>query len=468
MAVRARTSTAMAAGVAVLGTVLVSVTSLVDFAFPEPSLHVAIDTASACIAAMAAGLVYGRFRNSLELRDLLVTASLASFAAAILLFSVVPSIAASGESAFGTWADVIGRLVAAWLLAAGALVPDRPLRRADHDARRLLGVCALVLASIAVAVAVAAAGGLLPVAVPPDLSAAGATHPRIAGNPIAIGADLTLMLLMAVAATGYTRIAERKDDQATRWLAIAATFGAFAGLNFFLFPTLYSEYVYTGDLLRLCSCLALLVGGWYDMRRTRDVLAGTAVLEERQRIALDLHDGVAQDLSFILQHSRRLAGESTGRSGVRQIVFAAERGLDECRSAIASLVRSGDEPLIEALAVTAQETASREGGRVEMRLEGEVSVPAGTHAALLRVLREAMINAIRHGQAKTIVVEFSEQPHRRLTVIDDGVGFDVVASSGAPGHVGLRGMAARVQAVGGELTVDSKPGSGTRVEVRLP
>jgi signal transduction histidine kinase len=153
---------------------------------------------------------------------------------------------------------------------------------------------------------------------------------------------------------------------------------------------------------------------------------------------------------------------------VGQIVVAAERALDDCRHAIAALVRPGDEPLTEALVLTAQETAGREGALVEMRLDGEVIVPAATQEALLRVLREAIINAIRHGEAERIVVELSDGPEVRLSVTDDGDGFDVAASVAAPGRLGLRSMEARVRAIGGELTIDSEPGRGTRVEIRLP
>jgi signal transduction histidine kinase len=456
----------VAAGVAALFTLVVSVAPLPDFAYRSPTLHAAAETAAAGISLLAALLIYGRFRHTLQLRDLLLTAALVTAAAAELLFSAIPAIAELGPSRFAGWAPIPARLLAAWLFAAAAVVPNRELRRAGHDARLLLGACALVLAGVAVGVV--ALGDALPVALAPDPVPGAAGHFHIVGHPAVVGAHLTTVLVMTIAAVGFTRRAEASDDALTRWLAIAATLLAFAGLNFLLFPSLSSHYFYMGDILRLGFYLALFVGGLVELRRVQEVLSTAAVLEERHRIAREIHDDVVQDLAFILQYGRRLAARPEASSDIRNIVVAAGRALDGCRHAIASLVRSGGDPLTDALALTAQEAAGREGGVVELRVDGDVSVPAATQDALLRVVREAITNAIRHGGAHRITVELSEQPHVRLSVIDDGGGFDVPASAAAPGRLGLRSIEARVRAVGGELRIESEPGRGTRVEVRLP
>jgi signal transduction histidine kinase len=460
-----RASIVVAAAASALFTLIVSVTSLVEFAYRKPALHVAVETGAALISLLAAQLIYGRFRLSYERRDLLLTAALGTFAASNLLFSAIPAVAAARPGALATWAPVGGQLLGAMLFAAAALTPDGPLRRPAQDARRVLGGCAAAVAAIGVLVA--AAGGSLPDAIPADLSPESVARPRIVGNPTILAAELALMLIMAVAAGGFARRATRSRDELTRWLAIAATFGAFARLNYFLFPSLYSEYFYAGDILRLCFVLALFAGGLSELRRTRHVLATAAVLEERQRLARDVHDGVAQDLAYILQQGRRLMSQPDAPAGLQPLVTAAERSLDESRHVVASLARAGDESLSEALTLTAQETVGREGGRVEMRLGDEITVPAATQEALLRIVREAIINARRHGGAETVIVELTDQPQLRLTITDDGRGFDVQASSAAPGRFGLKSMDARVRAVGGVLTIQSDPERGTRVEVAL-
>jgi signal transduction histidine kinase len=458
-----RASIAITAGAAALVTLLVSVTSLIHFAYRNPALHVAVETAAALVSIVAAQLIYGRFRQSYTLGDLLLTASLCVFAVANLAFATIPELVGAEQGSFGTWASVGAPLLGAALMALSAVVPDRILHHPRRVARALLGGCALTLGGLALIVFLAA--GALPVAIPPDLSPA--RHARVVGNSTVLGAQLTVMLLLGVAAVGFAGRAERTQDELSRWLAIATTLGAFAWLNYFLFPSLYSPYFYTGDFLRLGFFLALFIGAALELRRTQHVLATAALLEERRRIARDIHDGVAQDLVYMLQQARRLAAQPDAPTVMRDMVIAAARALDESRHVIAALDRSGGEPLIAALRATAVEAAGREGGEVEMDLDDTVDVPPRSQAVLLRVLREAIINAMRHGRAKTIKVELRGDPGVCLVVSDDGQGFDVDAAAEL-GRLGLRSMAERVRQVGGELTIDSSPGSGTRVEVRLP
>lgn len=462
----ARNSIVVTAAVASLFTVLVSVGSVVSFAYRNAQLHVAVETAAALVSIVAAMLVWGRFRQSLRLRDLLLAASLVTFAVTNLLFSAGPAIASSASGSFATWAPAAGRLLGAGLLAASAVVRDQELRQPMRLAIRLLG--AVVIALGVIAVAVAAGGDALPKAVPADLSPDGDSHPRVVGNAVVLAAELLSMVLFAIAAIGYARVADVRHDPFAHWLAIAATLGAFSRLNFFLFPSLYSPYFYAGDVLRLGFFVAVAVGGLLEMRRLRHVLASAAVLEERERIAREIHDGVAQDLAFILQHGRRMAAEPGAPKRLPALVTAAERALDECRHAIAALTRSGDEPLAEALTLTAVETAGREGAEIETRIDAGVAVTGVIQEALLRVTREAIINAVRHGRAGTVQVEFRCDPLLQLTVTDDGSGFDVERAMSAPGRLGLRSMRARIDRIGGELDIRSRPGQGTRVVVTLP
>jgi signal transduction histidine kinase len=462
---KVRSSLALTAGAAALLTLLVSVTSLIHFAYRNPALHVAVETAATLISIVAAQLTYGRFRQSFDLGELLLTASLSVFAVSNLLFATIPELADSKPGVFGTWASVGARLLGSALFALAAVVPRRSLHHPARDARRLLAGCALALGGIALTVALAA--DALPQVIPPDLSPEDGRHARVVGNPTVLGTQLLVTLLFAVAAAGFTRRTERTEDELSRWLAIAATLGAFSWLNYFLFPSLYSPYFYAGDVLRLGFFLALFIGGALELRRAQRGLATAAVLEERRRVARDIHDGVTQDLAFVLQQGRRLAAQPEAPTVMRHIVIAATRALDESRHVIAALERTGGEPLIGALRATAVETAGREGGTVEMDLDDSVTVPARTQDVLLRVLREAIINAMRHGAATTIKIELRADPDVCLIVSDDGRGFDVDAAT-ASGRLGLRSMAARIGELGGELTLQSAPGSGTRVEVRLP
>jgi signal transduction histidine kinase len=454
------------AALAALFTVVVSISSAVSFAYHNVPLHAAVETAAALISIAAAQLAWGRFRQSLRRGDLLLAGSLAVFAVTNLLFSGIPTIADSEPGSFATWAPAGGRLLGAALLAAAAVAPDQVLRHPMRDARRLLVATVIGLGVLILAVAVG--GDALPKAVPADLSPDGRSRPRVVGNPVVLSSELLSMALFAVAAVGYARRADLRHDAFAYWLAIAATLGAFSRLNFFLFPSLYSPYFYTGDVLRLGFFTAIAIGGLLEMRRLRRVLASAAVLGERERIARDIHDGVAQDLAFILQQGRRLAAAPGAPKRLAALVTAAEGALDECRHAIAALTRSGDEPLAEALTLTAVETAGREGAEVEAHIDADVAVTAVIQEALLRVTREAIINAVRHGRAGTVKVELRSDPSLQLEVTDDGSGFDVASAMSAPGRMGLRSMQARINAIGGEFAIQSSPGEGARVVVTLP
>ncbi len=97
------------------------------------------------------------------------------------------------------------------------------------------------------------AGDWLPRTIAPDLSPGGSSRPHIVGEPAVLALQLLVMGFFAAAAFGFARGAERTHDALTLWFAIGATLATFAGLNYVLFPSLYSDFFYAGDVLRLGS-----------------------------------------------------------------------------------------------------------------------------------------------------------------------------------------------------------------------
>jgi signal transduction histidine kinase len=253
------------------------------------------------------------------------------------------------------------------------------------------------------------------------------------------------------------------DDLLARWLAVGATLGAFARLNYALFPSLYTQWFYAGDVLRLSCFLAIFLGAVLETRRLQGALSAAAVVGERRRIARDLHDGVAQDLAFIVQQLRD-AVDRDRTPPPERLLHAAERALDGSRQAMSALTPVPDRPFADAIAATAREAGEREGSVVETDMPAEIVVTPHVYAELLRVVREAVINAARHGRARHIRIAMWERSGVYLEIADDGRGFDVAASS----RFGLTSMRERVAAIGGELSVVSEPGHGTRVEVTVP
>jgi signal transduction histidine kinase len=250
------------------------------------------------------------------------------------------------------------------------------------------------------------------------------------------------------------------------WLALFAVIASVAFFNYALLPTLYTELIYAGDILLLVADLALLIGMTREIATYQDAVAQAAVLDERRRLARDLHDGVAQELAFIASQLRWSAGAPPDNREMDHILEAVERALDESRGAIAALSRSVDEPLHLALAHTAMDVAERLGGRVELELDEEIQVPAPWREALGRIVREAVANAIRHGHARTVKVEFREDGDGRpwLKISDDGDGFDL-SEPHSPSSFGLISMKERTESLGGEFKLESEVGTGTSVEV---
>jgi signal transduction histidine kinase len=447
-------------------TLLVSVTSRVQFAYRSPSLHVAVETAAALISLLAAQLIYGRFRRSLDRRDLLLAAALLLFAGANLLFSAVPAMANVEPGPFTTWAPAVARVLASAVFAAGAFMRPCPVRRPTWAVRRVGGVC--VLALMIIGFGTAAAGDWLPRAIEPGLSPESASRPRIVGEPAVLALQLVVMALFAAAAVGFARTAERTRDPLILWFAIGATLAAFARLNYFLFPSLYSDFFYTGDVLRLGFFAALLAGGAQELGIAQREVRRAAVLHERRRVARDIHDGMAQDLAFIAQQAGALASRDGAPAVMGDIETAARRALDESRGVIDALVRPTDEPLGDALVRVASEAAARQGGTVDVRSAPGVELSALAREAVLRIVGEAVTNAARHGRARHIAVDLAQRPRLEVRVVDDGIGFEPASLQAGNGRHGIWGMRGRAQEIGARLRIDSRPGHGTNVVVELP
>jgi signal transduction histidine kinase len=216
------------------------------------------------------------------------------------------------------------------------------------------------------------------------------------------------------------------------------------------------------DSIRAVASAALMAMENVRLEEDRQAIA----LEERRRIARDLHDRMAQDLAFITVHGRELAQSHPRAEG---IASAAQRALTDSRAAILELTDPVDEPLAAAVARTAIGLADRSGIGLELELDDEVAAEPETRSELLRILGEAISNATRHGKASKIHVTLSAEAGLCLAISDDGCGFDDSAYPRlAETGIGLGSMRERAEGLGGELRVSSRRGEGTQVEVALP
>jgi signal transduction histidine kinase len=435
---------------------LTATTSLVpgfSLAYSSPQLHIALDTATALISFLVAYLVYGRFRERKRLDDLMLASALALIASTSLVFSAVPhTVPAEGARNFSVWASVGGAVLGALTLALAAFAPATRV----SSPRRATLIAALCC--VGGLIATASVVGLFANGVDPDIPLAlapdAAHRPILLGHHFLLGTQIVGVLLFIAAALGFIQRGERDNDELMRWFAAGAALSAFARFNYFLFPSLYSDWVFTGDFLRLGFCLLLLAGAAREIGSYWRRLASMAILEERRRIARELHDGVAQELAYIV-------AESSG-----SLAAAAERALDESRRAIAALTRPVDEPLAVALVQAAEEVAGRVGVQLRIDVGKGAEVSPDEREALIRIVREAITNAGRHGGAENVSVELSNGNGTLLRIADDGSGFDTRHTR--VGGFGLVSMRERTEALGGRFKLSSEAGEGTRIEVRLP
>jgi signal transduction histidine kinase len=239
---------------------------------------------------------------------------------------------------------------------------------------------------------------------------------------------------------------------------------AFARVHYLLFPSLYSDYVYTGDLFRLGFYVCLLIGAAREIRSFWELRTRAAVLEDRRRMARDLHDGLAQELSYLWSQARSVAGRHPDEATVERIGGAAGRALDEARRAIAALTRPLDEPFGRVLEQVADDLGSRYDVKVVTTLEPDLDLDAALGETLVRIAAEAVRNAVRHGGAQRIDLTLTTRP-LRLTITDDGDGF-VTGSPARVGGFGLTSMRERARSIGADFEITSTPGQGTTVLVR--
>ncbi|WP_077797442.1 sensor histidine kinase [Streptomyces sp. JHA26] len=212
-----------------------------------------------------------------------------------------------------------------------------------------------------------------------------------------------------------------------------------------------------------------------------DAQRAAGVLEERERLAREIHDTLAQGLSSIQLLLRAAERALPGRpepavTYVGQARQAALDNLAEARRFVAALSPPAldDTPLAGALERLCATTADRHRLDVRFRLAGPPRpLPTAQEVALLRVAQSGLANTVGHARAGTAEVTLSYLGDAVvLGVVDDGVGFDPatvrVPGADGGGGFGLAAMRARVRAVGGTLTVESAPGQGTALSARLP
>jgi signal transduction histidine kinase len=425
-------------------------------AFQSPTGQVALNTIATFSASAVAYLALGRYMYQRLARDLAIFMSFSVLALANLLFSVVPAMGLAPSLGHTPASAVIGGLAAGGVFLTAAFLGQRHVAPAKAH-KALLYATASVL--LLVFLAWYGSRGLPQHPIGVVLSA---DNFGTAADTYVLSMEFIGAAFYGVATVGWARRA-RNGDKLAIALVVAAVMATFSRLNFALATSPSSQRTLTANVLRLVFYAALLAGSAQEVRADWAKRAQLAVLAERHRIARDLHDGLAQEVTFALRQASLVSG-ARGKA----IASALERALAESRRALATLNRPLGEPIDVALAQVAEEAAARFGAKVSLDLGGVVVTQPQAQDCILRVAQEAVSNAARHSAGSNIVVRLAKGGATTLSVSDDGRGFDLEEARRLWGRFGLVSMRERTEAVGGQFRVVSAPGSGTTVSVELP
>jgi len=415
-------------------------------------------TMLALLGALALGTQFGRTR---QLRDLMLVGGLALFALVELTGGALPAALEIGARGQLEGMMQLGQLFVAAVIAVAAFTPSsRMVVRHRRGLALMVGCSVLLLAG-------AELGGLL---LRSEL-AVGVAQPTFGigaaiDQPVALVAVLLTGGLFACASARLAQRGQIERDEAISLLAGGVAVMAAARLYFLAMPALPAGWI---SPLQGIWLLAILLVAAAIVCRERGVRAGmmrAAALAERRRVAGDLHDGLAQDLAFIATHGEQIA-EEYGPD--HPLVIAARRALAVSRGAITELSDTRSVAPRDALEAIAQELRERFEMSIAIDADADAELAADSSEHVLRIAREAIANAGRHGHAKNVLVSLSATGDAiALRVRDDGRGLCGGAVSGGAEGFGIGSMRERAAALGGRLTLRERGGGGIELEVVVP
>ena len=250
-----------------------------------------------------------------------------------------------------------------------------------------------------------------------------------------------------------------------------------AGEVFGVFSADYLQpHHFTEEQKRLLMAFAQRAGLAIETAALYESEEQIAVMQERNRLARDLHDSVTQSLYAVTLYAevatQLLKSGDLGKVGenLKELKGMALEALAEMRLLIYELRPSifEQEGLIAAIQTRLDAVEGKVGLEANFVIEGEISVPPNIEESLYRIAQEALNNVLKHADAKTVTITLGQDEHMvRLEVADDGVGFNPLQAPEA-GCLGLRNMQERAQEMGAEFEVLSQVGSGAKVIVRRP
>jgi len=476
-------------------TVVVTTVPAVAPAAVNDRLDITIVTAATLVSVAVAALDWARARVSHDPASLLRSSA---FAVLALLNGLTLAAGLTGTDAQlgGTLDDpgqlpilagIVARAAAAVLLVAAGWLALSRRAPTFNPTLSLLGPAAAVLAVLLIAALVRDA---LPALAPPRALEALANQPTA---PLPAGSAPVLLVLQTVIGVGFLLAAvlahrsfRRSHRAADALLAAGLLIAAASQVHSAIHPGSYSSVVTTGDLLRLAFYGVLLVGvvvesrddladlraATMEVRRLAEAEFAAVALEERARLAREIHDGLAQELWYAKLKQSRLAQIAGFEGEAQQLSAEVESAIDgalaEARHAVAAM-RGGSEagPLLEMLRRQVEDFSDRFAVRAELVRHGDAEPEIGprAQAELIRIVQEALTNVRKHADATVVRVHVETGDELKIAVADNGRGF---RPDQVPAGFGLESMQQRAAVIGARLSVTSAPQDGSRVELVMP
>jgi signal transduction histidine kinase len=420
----------------------------------------AIETLIALTAIVTARLLVANFHDTGRLRDLMLLAALAAVSLTDFVYCALPALAdgARPESAGGARLCCI--LIVSAAFAAAAFAPNTVIRnpRPATIVGAILAGASLVMLSQLIERATGSRwNGTLQ-----DVGIQGAIH-----HPVALSVQLVAAAVLVVSALAFLRRRRRGETQCGR-LAGAAFLLAAARLQYLALPAVATDWITPREGLRIAAYALLLASAYWEFALRRRARAHAAISSERERIAQDLHDGLAQDLACIAAQGQRLGIELEPG---HPLMIAARSALATSRGVIADLSASTAPTTEAALRIIGDELRHRYGLEISVRLETPAALAGGNdldpaeREQIVRIAREAIVNAALHGAARHVDVVLRRKGRDLfMSITDDGSG---IADTDGYG-MGLRTMRARAAALGGRLITRPGAGGGTELELVAP
>jgi len=455
--------------IAVLSGCALAVAALVAPASPalhhQAVLGAILETSVAIVGTLVALLAFGRYRRSRRIGDLAIACAVAELAWVHALFRSVPDLISPNSVGSGfaerteIWGTLLVRLLAAGLLV---MVVSPRWRVASQPAVARYRRLAMVVPGVA-AVAMVLLIWLAPV------SHTGMMAHLTWSHLAYLGLKLGGAVLFMVAYFRLSRLAREESDRFLGWIAVGCVFAAIAMVTFTALPMGASDSFQLGDVLLAAAVFTWAVGALCEIHSYWSGITAAARRETRRSVALDLHDGLAQELALLTTYTYASPELRASPEWHQQLSLTAERALAEARRAIDAL--ANDDPIpFDADLAGVVEAVSRNDVDVRVEVDRDAGDPASDpwqRESIIRIVREAVSNAVRHGGARRIDIHYGGATTPVLRVLDDGAGFDVSEAS-ASGRFGLVSMRERAAAIGASFEIESEPGIGTRVSVQWP